>query len=188
MLIATQTVLHKPEILPVDFVCIVSFDNLLYLPDYTIGERIYQIVRGLAHYCRDGSPFIIQTHTPEHEIVRLAARQDYTALYEYEIQARKDLRYPPFSHIIKITVKDTPQTQARNRADIIAQKLRDAFEKIEVEADVLGPAPAYIPKISNHYYYDIVIKLERIDLITRNAIVQPIAEKTMINVDPEGLI
>ena len=188
VLIATQTVLHKPEILPVDFVCIVSFDNLLYLPDYTIGERIYHIVRGLSYYCRDGAPFIIQTHTPEHEIVRCAAQQDYAALYEYEIQARKDLRYPPFSHIIKITVKDTPQTQARDRADVIAQKLRDAFKKIEGEADVLGPAPAYIPKISNHYYYDIVIKLERIDLTTRNAIVQPLAEKTMINVDPEGLI
>ncbi|MEK7493530.1 MAG: primosomal protein N' [Patescibacteria group bacterium] len=188
ILIATQTVLHKPEILPVDFVCVVSFDNLLYLPDYTIGERIYQVVHGLVRYCRDDASFIIQTHTPEHEIVRLAARQDYSALYAYEIQARKDLRYPPFSHIIKITVKDMPQTQARNRADMIAQKLREAFEKIEGETDILGPAPAYIPKIRDHYYYDIVVKMERIDLKTRNAIVQPIVEKAMIDVDPEGLI
>lgn len=188
VLIATQTVLHKPNILPVDFVCVVSFDNLLYLPDYTIGERIYQIVRGLAQYRGGDAPFIIQTHTPEHEIVRCAARQDYSALYTYEIQARKDLRYPPFSHIIKITVKDTPQTQARNRADAIAQKLRDAFEKREGETDVLGPVPAYIPKLGGHYYYDIVVKLEHIDLKTRNAIVQPIAEKAMIDVDPEGLI
>ena len=188
VLIATQTVLHKPEILPVDFVCVVSFDNLLYLPDYTIGERMYQIVRGLSQYCLDGAPFIIQTHTPEHEIVRLIARQNYAELYAYEIQARKDLRYPPFSHIIKITVKDALQAKARHTADAIAEKLRGAFEKMKIDADVLGPAPAYIPKEKGCYYYDSVVKMERIDLRTRNAIVQPIAEKAMINVDPEGLL
>jgi len=187
VLVATQTVLHKPDIIPVDFVCVVSFDNLLYLPDYTIGERIYQIVRGLTHYRRPGAPFIIQTHTPEHEIMRLVARQDYRALYAYEIQARKDLLYPPFSHIIKITVKDALQAQARHRADTIAQKLREAFEKTKTEADVLGPAPAYIPKIRDHYYYDIVLKMGLIDLKTRNAIVQPSVENAMIDVDPEGL-
>ncbi|MBI5913066.1 primosomal protein N' [Candidatus Azambacteria bacterium] len=187
VLIATQTVLYKPDIIPVDLVCVVSFDNLLYLPDYTIGERIYQIVRGLAQYCRPGAPFIMQTHTPEHEIVRLAAQQDYAALYAYEIHARKDLRYPPFSHIIKITVKDAPQAQARHAAEQSAQKLRDAFEKAKIEAEVLGPAPAYIPKLNNHYYYDIVVKLAQIDLARRNAIVRPIVEKTMIDVDPEGL-
>lgn len=187
VLIATQTVLHKPEIMPVDFVCVVSLDNLLYLPDYTIGERIYQIIGGLAKYCRDGAQFIMQTHTPEHEIVRLAARQDYAALYTYEIQARKGLRYPPFSHIMKIIVKDALQTQARRRADAIAQKLRDAFEKIKAESDVLGPAPAYVPKAKGYYYYDIVVKLERIDLKTRNAIVQPIVEKAIIDIDPASL-
>lgn len=187
VLIATQTVLHKPEILPVDLVCVVSLDNLLYLPDYTIGERIYQIIGGLAKYCRSDAQFIMQTHTPKHEIVRLAARQDYAALYAYEMRARRDLRYPPFSHIMKITVKDALQTQARSRADAIAQKLRNAFEKTKAEADILGPAPAYIPKAKGYYYYDIVVKLERIDLKTRNAIVQPIVEKAIIDIDPEGL-
>lgn len=188
VLITTQTVLNKPGILPVDFVCVVSFDNLLYLPDYTIGERIYQIVHGLCGYCRDDASFIIQTHTPEHEMVRLVARQNYDAWYEYEIHIRKDLRYPPFSHLIKITVKDTPQTQARRTADAIAEELRTACEKIGGFTDVLGPAPAYIPKVKNQYCYAIVVKMAHVDLATRNAILQPRMEKATIDVDPESIM
>ncbi|MCR4322658.1 MAG: primosomal protein N' [Candidatus Azambacteria bacterium] len=188
VLIATQSMLHKPDIGPVDFVCIISLDNLLYFPDYTIGERIYQIVSGLTEYCRDTTSFILQTHTPEHDIILLAARQDYTALYSYEVQARKDLKYPPFSHIIKITAKDTLQPQARKCADTIAEKLRDAFEKTDYEGSVLGPAPAYIPKSRGQYWYDVVVKMGNIDLATRNAILQSFREKAIIDVDPESLI
>ena len=79
------------------------------------------------------------------------------------------------------------KAQARRKADAIAAKLHAAFEKIGGETDVLGPAPAYIPKVKNHYFYDIVVKMAQIDLAIRNAILQPITEKAIIDVDPESL-
>ena len=47
---------------------------------------------------------IIQTFTPENEVIRAAAAQDYDAFYESEIRMRRLRRYPPFADLFSFTV------------------------------------------------------------------------------------
>src|SRR3989338_9950582 len=139
ILIGTQTLLGEPDMPEADLVGIISLDNLLYIPDYKISEQIFQTVRGLAAYAKRGAPFFWQTYTPENETIQNIALQDYEKFYEREITARKALRYPPFSRIIKVTIRDEtlPKTEARSAK--IAHYLESALKKTGAEYEILGP-------------------------------------------------
>ena len=42
---------------------------------------------------------VIQTYTPENPVIQMAARQDYGAFFQGEIQMRKAMLYPPFADL-----------------------------------------------------------------------------------------
>ena len=188
ILIGTQTLCTKPDMPVADCVAVISFDNLLYLPDYKMPERLYQIIRSLQSYCADDAQFFLQTHTPDNETIRTVALQRYDTFYAREIAVRKMLKYPPFSRIVKLTIRNSSRAGAEQDADRIAESLRAAFKKAGVSADILGPAPAYIAKIRQHFVQQIIIKAENIDQKTLHAIVMPIAGHAVIDVDPENIL
>ena len=98
------------------------------------------------------------------------------------------LKYPPFSRIVKLTIRNSSRAGAEQDADRIAESLRAAFKKAGVSADILGPAPAYIAKIRQYFVQQIIIKAENIDQKTLHAIVMPIAGHAVIDVDPENIL
>ena len=188
ILIGTQALLGKPDMPSAHCIAVVSFDNLLYLPDYKMPERLYQIVRALRAYAVPETPFFLQTHTPDNETIVTVAAQRYPSFYEREIAVRKMLRYPPFSRIVKLTVRNTSNIAAERDARHIAEGLDAACKKVGVSADILGPAPAYVAKVRNHFIQQIVMKIRNIDQKTLHAIVMPFAGYAMIDVDPENIL
>lgn len=189
ILIGTQAMLGKPDMPHADCVAVISFDNLLYLPDYKMPERLYQIVRSLQSYCSDTARFFLQTHTPDNETLRAVSLQNYAACYAREIAVRKMLGYPPFSRIVKLTVRNSSNAGAEREAARIAEGLRERFAKAGVSASILGPAPAYIAKIRQYFVQQIIVKAGgNIDQKTLHAIVMPFAGYAVIDVDPENIL
>jgi len=188
ILIGTQTLLGEPDMPEADLVGIISLDNLLYIPDYKISEQIFQTIRGLAAYAKRGAPFFWQTYTPENETIQNIALQDYEKFYEREITARKALRYPPFSRIIKVTIRDEtlPKTEARSAK--IARHLDSALKKTGVEYEILGPVPAYAPKIKNQYIFTVILKIFSAEQKDLNTAFAPIQNEITIDVDPGNLV
>ena len=184
ILIGTQTLLGEPDMPEADLVGIISLDNLLYIPDYKISEQIFQTIRGLAAYAKRGAPFFWQTYTPENETIQNIALQDYEKFYEREITARKALRYPPFSRIIKVTIRDEtlPKTEARSAK--ITRHLDSALKKTGVEYEILGPVPAYAPKIKNQYIFTVILKIFSAKQKDLNTAFAPIQNEITIDVDP----
>lgn len=189
ILVGTQALLAKPDMPPADCVAIISFDNLLYLPDYKMPERLYQIIRSLQSYCSNTARFFLQTHTPDNETLRAVSLQNYGACYAREIAVRKMLGYPPFSRIIKLTIRNSSNAGAEREAARIAETLREHFTKAGISASILGPAPAYIPKIRQYFVQQIIVKIGgNIDPKTLHAIVIPFAGYAVIDVDPENIL
>ena len=54
----------------------------------------------------------MQTIEPDHYAVRFAAAHDYRLFYEKELQFRRAMRYPPFSALANILVRDENQEMA----------------------------------------------------------------------------
>ena len=100
---------------------------------------------------------IIQTFTPENEVIRAAAAQDYDAFYESEIRMRRLRRYPPFADLFSFTVTGADESRVIRAAKALRDALGYAVERREelkpLSIEVLGPAGASVVKVNNRYRY-----------------------------------
>ena len=103
---------------------------------------------------------MIQTLVPEHQVIKLAAQQDYDAFYELEIQLRRVQNAPPFGDFGLITFT------AQEEAAVLrgAAKFRDSLNILlkqpgfeQEQCTVLGPAPCPVPKINYNFRYRLTL-------------------------------
>lgn len=163
ILLGTQMVAKGLDFENVTLVGVISIDQQLYNDDYKSMESAFGLltqVVGRSGRGRYAGKAIIQTFTPENEIIRFAAKQDYEAFYETEIQIRKLLTYPPFCDICAICFSGVEETlvskAAKNALEILRNKTNTEY--LQEKLIVLGPVPARVLKVSNKYRYRIIIK------------------------------
>jgi primosomal protein N' (replication factor Y) len=156
ILVGTQMIaigLHLPN---VNLVGVILADTGLTIPNFRSSERTFQIitqVAGRAGREKQGE-VIIQTYLPNHYAIKTAAAQDYHSFYKKEISLRKEMKNPPFTKLIKLTIKD------RNH-DKCLQKTLKLFKKLEKFNEEFGCTlnyyPALIPRLNNVYRWHILI-------------------------------
>ena len=103
---------------------------------------------------------IIQTYTPENDIILCAARQDYEAFYRQEIELRRLRGCPPFRDLFVLTASGLMESEVlsacmRLRASLEAWLRSPQFA--QADAQLLGPAPASVAKINNRYRYRLTL-------------------------------
>ena len=162
VLVGTQMVTKGLNFENVTLVGVISADQGLYAGDYRADERTFSLITqviGRSGRGEKAGRAIIQTFTPNNELIRLAARQDYEAFYEREIRLRQALGSPPISELFAITVSGLDEaavlrcsTEIRG---VLSTKLRD-----RENAKVLGPAPAGILKVNNRYRYRVIVSAQ----------------------------
>jgi primosomal protein N' (replication factor Y) len=141
----------------VTLVGVVSADSTLNIPDFRSSERAFNLltqVGGRAGRGEDGGEVIVQTYTPSHYAILAAAKHDYEKFYEEEIVFRKELAFPPFTNMVKVTVR------ARNDelASRVAGELAETIKREGDSAAVGGPAPAPISRMRGYFRYNIMLK------------------------------
>lgn len=87
---------------PIENAAIVTIDSLFSLPDFSVRERIMRII--LRIRARSTHKFFIQTRRAEDPIFDLAIRGNLADFYREEFKIRKQLNYPPFSILIKLSI------------------------------------------------------------------------------------
>ncbi|MSQ11817.1 MAG: primosomal protein N' [Dehalococcoidia bacterium] len=163
VLVGTQMVakgLHLPR---VTLVGVVLADVGLHVPDLRAGERLFQTlcqVAGRAGRAELPGHVIVQTYAPEHYAIKAAVRQEYLAFYRQEIAYRAEHRNPPFSRLARLMIAHVNETRCQQDAELMAQRLRNVLAKEGLgEADVVGPAPAYPPRVRGRYRWQVVLRL-----------------------------
>ena len=107
---------------------------------------------------RSSGRAVIQTYTPENDVIQCAAQQNYTRFYESELQMRRVRRYPPFADLFCITVSGMDEGGVLRAAAGVRNELRRYYAGAGPEtAEILGPAPAPILKVNNRYRYRILL-------------------------------
>jgi primosomal protein N' (replication factor Y) len=162
ILIGTQMIAKGLDMPAVTLVGAISADVGLNLPDYRSGERTFQLleqVAGRAGRGPRGGRVIIQTYTPHHYAIEAAARHDYDAFYEHEASLRRRLGYPPFGRLARLVFAHTNAAHAQEQALRMAAVLRRERDVRGIpNLDVLGPAPALVPKVRGRYRWQITLR------------------------------
>lgn len=162
VLLGTQMVAKGHDIENVTLVGILAADSTMNLPDFRASERGFSLLTQAAGRAGRGSKrgrVVLQTYDPENPIIQLAARQDYDTFARGELAQRKELSYPPFSRILKLTVSDTDQGDALKLADEAAAYLRrKQKEEGWTGTEVLGPVPSGVAKVRDQFRMTILVK------------------------------
>ena len=141
ILVGTQMVAKGHDFPDVTLGVVVDADGTLRFPDFRAEERTFALITQLAGRAGRGPAggrVLVQTLSPDAPSIVAAARHDADGFLEGELARREALRYPPFSHLIRI-VCSAPELAAVRAA---TQALRAALGEIEA-AQVLGPAPLF---------------------------------------------
>ena len=164
VLIGTQMVAKGLNLPDVTLVGVLDADLSLYTGGYRAGETTFNMltqVVGRAGRGESEGRAVIQTLVPEHQVIRLAARQDYDGFYELEVNLRRVQNAPPFGDIAVVTVTGQEETAVLRGAakfrDSLNACLRQPAYSQEV-CTVLGPAPCAVPKINYSFRYQLTLR------------------------------
>jgi primosomal protein N' (replication factor Y) (superfamily II helicase) len=192
VLIGTQMVAKGHDFPEVTLSAIVDADATLRFPDFRAGERTFAMVAQLAGRSGRGAAggeVIVQTLAPEAPSIAHAARHDARGYLAEEVERRRLLRYPPFSHLVRIVLK----SESEQRLDLAAAKLATALgESLPEGTELLGPAPMF--RVRNRYRRRLLTKArEREDTVAaiRSAVECLAADRSLkgvaigVDVDPQ---
>lgn len=192
ILLGTQMIAKGFDFPEVTLVGVISADTSLNLPDLRSTERTFQLltqVAGRAGRSALGGEVIIQTFSPDLDVIRAAASQGYRQFFDVESSERGELDYPPFSRMMKITVKSSDSLLAQTAAQKLKQTIEEKIKKNGSDMSVLGPAPAPVFRLRGNYRYQILLKARKPMLAQR--MLGPILahwsapKKVRLTVDPD---
>lgn len=163
IIVGTQMIAKGLDFPNVTLVGVLKTDNSLYAGDFKAHERTFslitQVVGRGGRGDKTGRAFL-QTFSPEHYVLCLAATQDYIRFYEQEIELREALLFPPFCDIVTVSFTSLDD----KRCEAAARRFRAMLEErkqrlsVKIPLDILGPAKYAIGKINGRYRYRLVIK------------------------------
>jgi len=164
VLIGTQMVAKGLNLPDVTLVGVLDADLSLYTGGYRAGETTFNMltqVVGRAGRGDTSGRAVVQTLVPEHQVIKLAARQDYEGFYDLEVNLRRVQNAPPFGDIASVTVTGQEETAVLRGAaklrDSLNACLRQPVYQREV-CTVLGPAPCAVPKINYSFRYQLTLR------------------------------
>jgi primosomal protein N' (replication factor Y) len=158
-IVGTQMIAKGLDVPNVTVVGVISADTAFHLPDFRAAERTFQLitqVAGRAGRGPKGGTVVVQTFNPTHYAIAAAARHDFDGFVQREIAERKDLRFPPFTRLIRIVLSGANEPAVRKAAGRLGDRLKPELPELLVQ--MLGPAPAPIYRIKGRYRMGLLLK------------------------------
>ncbi len=158
VLVGTQMVAKGHDFPEVTLSAIVDADATLRFPDFRAGERTFAMVAQLAGRSgrgEAGGKVIVQTLAPAAPSIACAAGHDSAGFLAEELERRRALRYPPFSHLARVVLKAESEPRLEEAASKLAGLLRDTMPG---DTDLLGPAPMF--RVRNRHRRRLLTKSE----------------------------
>ena len=157
ILIGTQMITKGLDFPNVTLVGVLNADISIHVPDFRAGERTYQLLTQVAGRAGRGDipgEVIIQTYNPKHPAIKAASKLDEDIYSLNDLIFRKQMMYPPFSHLILITFKGPQESTVIKCIDSFYNELVDI---IPASVKAVRPLPAGIKKAKGAYRYQIML-------------------------------
>lgn len=160
ILVGTQMIAKGHDFENVTLVGVLAADSSLNVQDFRAAEKTFEIisqVSGRAGRGRLKGRVLVQTYNTDAYAISDAKTQDYDAFYSKEINVRKVLSLPPFTHLAVVLVQGINQSSVIREVNNVATQLKKMVQ-IDDDFMIIGPAPAINSKINGKNRYNITIK------------------------------
>ena len=192
VLVGTQMVAKGHDFPDVTLSVVLDADGALRLPDFRSEERTFALITQLAGRSgrgEAGGRVLVQAMATGAPSIRHAARHDASGFLAEELERRRALRYPPFSHLIEVGLAG----EEEDRVEASAQTVRGLVaDRLGAADDLLGPAPLF--RLRGKHRRRLVIKSERRgDAVSavRDAVASAVRDRSLrqvsisVDVDPQ---
>lgn len=161
IMVGTQMIAKGLDFENVTLVGVLLIDKSLYAGDYLGYENTFslitQVVGRSGRGEKKGRAFL-QTFSPDHYVLNLAAKQDYETFSTQELEIRKALLFPPYCDICLAGFSSINESECERAAakflDIFAEKVKNT----DIPIRVLGPSKCSVAKINGKFRYRMIIK------------------------------
>jgi len=159
VLVGTQMVAKGHDFPEVTLGVVLDADGTLRLPDFRSEERTFALITQLAGRSGRGAAggrVLVQTLAPGAPSILRAAEHDAAGFLGEELERRRELRYPPFSHLVELVLASEGEAEVERAASALQALLADA---LPAEAELLGPAPLF--RLRGRHRRRLLVKSER---------------------------
>jgi primosomal protein N' (replication factor Y) len=164
ILLGTQMIAKGLDFPNVTLVGVINADVGLHLPDFRAAERTFQLlaqVAGRAGRGVKGGRVMVQTYTPEHPCIALAAAHDFAEFAKLELGFRKEHQYPPYQKLARLIVRSEKENAASGFTDQLAGAFKAATGRLKGGSiRVLGPAECPVFKLHDYYRFHFQLQSE----------------------------
>jgi primosomal protein N' (replication factor Y) len=185
ILVGTQLLAKGLDLPRLGLVGIISAESSLTLPDYTAEERTFQLlyqVIGRVGRGHTKGQVVVQTYEPGSVVIQSAIGRDYKRFYEHSLAERQAFRFPPFSYLMKLTIRRATVAGANTASE----RLRDQLQAAGLPVEVIGPTPSFYARRGRNFYYQLVVKSKDRDHLL--ALTKIVPSDWQIDLDPADLL
>ena len=165
ILVGTQMISKGLNFEKVSLVGIINPDASLSVPDFRSSERTYELLSQTAgRVGRFDLPgkVIIQTFNPTNYVYNSVLKNDFDYFFNYEMNIRKSLKYPPYYYICNILITSDEFNKAAEGSNKLKRYLDNNLNDDYI---ILGPSVSSIVKLKNKYRFNIMIKYKKSELL-----------------------
>lgn len=162
ILVGTQMIAKGHDFPSVTLVGILDADMSLHFSDYRSGERTFQLitqVAGRSGRAEEKGKVVLQTFSPENDVLRYAVAYDYEGFYQNEISLRAATMFPPFSKIVRVLVTGEDEKKAREALRGVYFSLERLYTEHAEKFLFFNKMHAPIKRIQNKFRYQVLMRL-----------------------------
>lgn len=173
ILLGTQMISKGLDFPLVTLVGVINADTTLNIPDFRSGERTFSLLSQVAGRAGRGEKkgeVILQTYNPDNFTLKCVQENDYMKFYNYEMNNRHKLDYPPYYYLTSIKIASSDYDIASKEITKVKRYLEKNISKKSI---ILGPTTASMFKVKNIYRFQIIVKYK----------VDPMLQKSLKELD-----
>ncbi len=166
ILIGTQMIAKGHDFPYVSLIGVISADTALHIPDFRAAERTFGLLTQVAGRAGRGDipgKVVIQTTVPAHYSIQCAKNHDYQGFYAKEIIFRRELKMPPFTHLVKVVLGGSAERETAKQILTLAKLIEPRLAGTGCE--VLGPAPCLVPREKGMFRWNLYLKGPSVETI-----------------------
>lgn len=170
--------IFKQKLRGIDLVGVITLDNSLNRVDFRAAEKTFSIL--LSIISLGAKRLVIQTNLANHYCFKAILNKDIESFYDQELRFRRQLRLPPYSHIVFVKLRGRNQERVKSRSHYLFDKLNKINKDKAVKiVSCFASSPA---KLRGNYYWQILIKSASVRKIGR------FLKKDLRKFRPSGII